>query len=187
LKLQGDGNATFESCAIGVAGGVLVALAPGIADALVFMGKSVRNVGGNTVHPLLDSNKFSAPTLDALNWRSGADVRLGGDTVIAAIDGGFSLPSTLAGNGNAGHLILVDAPQQSFLNTTVYAQSGCSDYRIALESTITGSAGGPESFMALAGIEVVSAIPEPETVALLLSGLGLVGWVSRRRQRISHK
>lgn len=29
----------------------------------------------------------------------------------------------------------------------------------------------------------VSAVPEPETLAMLLSGLGMVGWVTRRRRK----
>lgn len=29
----------------------------------------------------------------------------------------------------------------------------------------------------------VSAVPEPETLALLLSGLGMVGWITRRRRQ----
>lgn len=29
----------------------------------------------------------------------------------------------------------------------------------------------------------VSAVPEPETLALLLSGLGMVGWITRRRRK----
>ena len=82
-----------------------------IADALVYVGNNVQNAGGDTVNPLTDGNKFSAPTLDSLNWMSDADVRpvfnanepggggltvndvtlkfYNGDTVIAAINGSF--------------------------------------------------------------------------------------------------
>ena len=42
LTIQGKGNATFESGAIGILGGALVALTPGISDASVFMGNGVQ-------------------------------------------------------------------------------------------------------------------------------------------------
>lgn len=199
LTIQGQGNSTTESGAIGISGGVIVALTPGIADGSVFSGNGVTNLGGDTVNPLTDDLKFGIPTLGELNWTSGANVNLlfnavepggnglnvtdvtlkfyNGDTVIAAIDGSFSLASTLPGNGSAGFLISVDAAQQNYLNTSVFSQAGASAFRIALESTITGVAGGPESFSA------ISAIPEPETYAMLVAGLGLMGWVGRRRKQ----
>lgn len=210
LTIQGKGNSTYESGAIGISGGEIVALTPGIADSSVYLGNGVQNLGGDTVNPLVDSNKFSIPTLGSLNWTSASDVRLlfnavepggnglsvddvtlkfyNGDTVIAAIDGSFELASTLTGNGSSGFLINVDAAQQSFLNTTVFGLGGAADYRIALESTISGVAGGPESFSAVMGDGtgggggVVSAVPEPETYAMLLSGLGLMGFMARRRK-----
>lgn len=202
LTIQGQGNGSTESGAIGISGGVLVALTPGISNASVFGGNGVTNLGGDTVSPLTDTLKFGIPTLGQLNWTSGANVNLlfnatepGGDgltvtdvtlkfyngnNVIAAIDGSFSLASTLTGNGSAGFLISVDAAQQTFLNTTVFSQAGASAFRIALESTITGVGGGPESFSA---VSAVTAVPEPETYAMMLAGLGLMGVVGVRRKK----
>jgi len=199
LTISSQGSNTFESGAIGISAGTIVALTPGISDGLVFSGNGVTNAGGDTVSPLTDDLKFGIPTLGVLNWTSGADVNLlfnatepggdgltitdvtlkfySGDTVIAAIDGNFAYASTITGNGSAGFLISVDAAQQTFLDATVFNQAGFSGFRIALESTITGVAGGPESFSA------VSAIPEPEVYAMLGAGLGLMGWVARRRKQ----
>jgi len=103
-----------------------------------------------------------------------------GNTVIAAIDGSFDLASTETGNGTSGFLINVDGQQQTFLNTSVFGLAGSSNFRIALESTITNVAGGPESYLAVPGAGV---IPEPETYAMLLAGLGLMGFVARRRKQ----
>lgn len=204
LTIQGNGNSTFESGAIGISGGSMVALSPGIADASVYLGNGVQNLGGDTVNPL-NNNKFGIPTLGSLNWTSGADVRLlfnatepggngltvsdvtlkfyNGNSVIAAIDGSFSLASTMTGNGTSGFLINVDSAQQTFLNSSVFGLSGSSAFRIALEATISDATGGPESFSAVPSTPVViSAIPEPETYAMMLTGLGLMGAIARRRK-----
>ena len=168
----------------------------------MFSGNGVTNLGGNEVNPLSDNQKFGIPTLGELNWTSGANVNLlfnatepggngltvtdvtlkfyNGNNVIAAIDGAFSLANTNTGNGNAGFRISVDAAQQTFLNTTVFNQTGASGFRIALESTITDVGGGPESFSAIA---VVSNAPEPGVYGMLLSGLGLMGFVAKRRKQ----
>ena len=54
--------------------------------------------------------------------------------------------------------------------------------RISFASTITGNAG-----MALDNVEVTlgtaATVPEPETYAMMLAGLGLLGFVARRRKQ----
>jgi hypothetical protein len=57
--------------------------------------------------------------------------------------------------------------------------SGGSGTRLALESTITDFAGGPESFL----VYNLAPIPEPETYALMLAGWG--GRLHGRRRRRS--
>lgn len=201
LTIQARGNGTFESGAIGISEGNLVAVS-GISDAQVFGGNGVTNAGGDEVNPLSDNQKFGIPTLGSLNWTSGANVNLlfnatepggngltvndvtlkfyNGNNVIAAIDGSFSLASTTTGTGVAGFLISVDASQQTFLNGTVFNQVGASNFRIALEASISGVAGGSESFSA---ISVAAPVPEPEIYAMMGLGLGLMGWVAHRKKR----
>jgi hypothetical protein len=47
----------------------------------------------------------------------------------------------------------------------------------------TGCSGILAGSNGLSGGTVVSPIPEPETYAMLLAGLGVIGFVARRRQR----
>lgn len=51
-------------------------------------------------------------------------------------------------------------------------------YYVTVGGTVDGSSGG-----AFAGTINVSPIPEPETYALMLAGLGLVGYLGHRRRR----
>lgn len=75
---------------------------------------------------------------------------------------GTTAPSTILGAGQA------------------YGYSSYGDNGIALGYDI-GTLGAGQT--ATIGYEYVFAVPEPETYAMLLAGLGLMGFVARRRQR----
>jgi hypothetical protein len=58
------------------------------------------------------------------------------------------------------------------------------DNRIGLFASVNNATGGPETFfVASAGGAVTPPIPEPETYALMLVGLGVVGFMTSRRRR----
>ena len=61
--------------------------------------------------------------------------------------------------------------------------TGGAGTRLALEARIGDFAGGPETFLIYNLGGVTAPIPEPETYALMLAGLGVVGFVARRRKR----
>ena len=52
----------------------------------------------------------------------------------------------------------------------------------ALSFLAKGTAPGAPPFLLLDGVSMVATVPEPETWAMLLGGLGLVGFVARRRR-----
>ena len=54
--------------------------------------------------------------------------------------------------------------------------------RLALDFVPTGSPSGAQSFVFYDGL-TVTPVPEPETYAMLLAGLGLLAFNARRRQR----
>ena len=204
LTIQSPGSTSTESGAIGISGGNLVALTPGISDALVHGGNGVTNLGGDTVNPLSDNQKFGIPTLSSLGWTSGASVALlfnatepggngvnitdvtlkfyNGNTILAAIDGQQAFANTVTGNGGAGFLFTVDVAQQTYLNATIFNQAGFGNFRIALESTITDATGGPESW---AAVNLSSAVPEASTWVMMILGFAGLGYMAYRRRNQS--
>jgi hypothetical protein len=48
---------------------------------------------------------------------------------------------------------------------------------------MTDFAGGPDSFLIYNLNTGVAPIPEPETYALMLAGLGAMGFIARRRKQ----
>lgn len=91
--------------------------------------------------------------------------------------------ATNTGIGKSGFVFGLDAAQAALAATFIGGSStSFADFRIGLGSTLTNVAGGPETFYAVNAGGVTTPVPEPETYALLLAGLGVVGFVARRRR-----
>lgn len=95
-----------------------------------------------------------------------------------------SFASTFSGTGTAGFVFAL-APQGAERAQDAAFTGDFSQHRIGLSASATGATGGFETFfVASVGPTAVPAIPEPQTYALLLAGLGMVLFVSTRsRQR----
>jgi len=178
LTIQGRGT---ESGCVGVggSGSTLIGGAGAcIADALVHDGNLVTNTGGSEVNPLSDNQKFGIPTIAELGWKTASDIGLvfnatepggnsiniqdvtlkfyNGTTLLGAIDGSQTFANTNPGNGVAGFTFVVDQAEQAFLNNLVFSQQDFGKYRIAMESTMSDAAGGPESWLA---VNLGNAVP----------------------------
>jgi len=115
-------------------------------------------------------------------------------TFLTAIDGpivgGIEVPLTFdpsqPGNGSAGFVFVVDQDQQNFLNATIFNVlanlGGAGNVRIALESTVSNAAAGPESWTAI-NLRNPPSVPEPATWAMMLLGFGGIGMAMRRSRR----
>jgi hypothetical protein len=208
---QEDGT---ESACVGVSGGqTSVGSGNCISDGQVFKGNGVTNLGGDEVNPMREGNKYDTPTIGELGFNGAEDIGLIfnatdpagnaisiddvtlkyflGDQLIAAIDGNMTFDMTEAGNGVAGFLLAVDEEQQAYLNSTVFGLGNYADVRIALETTISSAAGGPESFYAVnlnrtpssTGSTGGTQVPAPAGLGLF--ALGAMGLVARRRRRLA--
>lgn len=116
----------------------------------------------------LGAGKTSADT-DGV-WNALGDWKMGGDGDAAGDD---SVLSHFVYQGSA--TTTTDIVTGRFL-------LGAGDYTIMIGGNNANIVAGPFSYSALLN---VSAVPEPENMALIMAGLSLVGWQVRRRQQVS--
>lgn len=203
LSLQGSG--TTESGGVGVAAGGGILVGSTIGDGLVFQGNGISNQTGTAdlVNPLTDSQKFGVPSAGSLGISTASQIAVlfnatepGGNSanvtdltlklytatgvLLGAIDGGFNFLNSNPGNGVAGFTFVVDATQQSQVNT--WLSQGGAGTLFALEATVADVAGGPETFLIYnRNAQPPAGVPLPGTVALL--GLGLLAVSGLRKKK----
>jgi hypothetical protein len=88
------------------------------------------------------------------------------------------LDPTDLGIGNAGFAFGLDSAQTTAAFATAFGANFNAGNVVGLAASVSQAQGGPETFFV-----VEAPIPEPETYALMLAGLGLMGFVARRRSR----
>ena len=205
LTLQDNGTVVPpESGCVSVGAGGAISFGACIGDAQVFMGNGVSNQNGTTEmpNPLADDAKYGIPTTGSLGITTASQIGIlfnatepQGDSVnvidltlkfytstgtfLGAIDGQQNFISSNPGNGVAGFTFVVDAAQQSTVNG--WLAIGGSGTTLALEASILDYSGGPETFL-IYNLGAPPPIPEPETYALMLAGLGVVAFMARRRK-----
>lgn len=205
LTVQGTGNATTESGCVGVrgSGNIVVGTGGCVGTDAQFDPNGVINAGGQEANPPTDNQKFGIPTVSSLGITSAADIGIlfnvtdpGGNGanvtdltlkfynamggLLGSIDGSYNFLSSATGNGNAGFVFVVSSDEQSYVNGLL----GAGAVYTALEATIAGVSGGPESF-SIVNLRATPGVPEPATWAMMLIGFGGIGFAMRRNRRSS--
>jgi hypothetical protein len=209
LTIHQTGPSTSpESGCVSPTGGFSVGAAACLGIDAASMGNSVVNAGGDEPMPHADDQKYGAPFASDRGITTASDIGIlfnaaepGGDGIdvldltlkfyrdgmlVGSIDGQHSFGSTNPGNGVAGFVFRVDSAHQAYVDTLL----AMGNIQFALESTLAGSAGGPESYrivnLAAGGSTGGGRFTIPEPTSVLLVGLGVVSALRRSNRRKAH-
>jgi hypothetical protein len=199
-----------ESGCVGVSGGGAIVIGASAClpnEVNVNDPNGVVNTGGDEPAPLADNQKYGIPKASDLGIDSADDIGVlfnpsepSGNAanvtdvtlkfydaltnaLLGAIDGSQNFLSTDPGVGSAGFVFVVDALEIAYVNGLLSTPNGV---RFALEATITGTAGGAESFLIANLNAPPPAVPEPSMLGLFGLCLVALGIVIRRRQTNAH-
>jgi len=182
LTITSPANSTFESGAVGIDGSGNQFMT-GDTQAQT-MARTIGSLGVTSASDLRVVFNASEPaggsiTLDdlVLNIYSASGSVLFTSAAFTPV----SFDSTNTGTGNSGFVFGLTAAQAASFASAVGASGFTFDsIRAGLGASASGATGGHETFF-IADAGPVTAVPEPQTYALLLAGLGAVGFAARRR------
>ena len=97
---------------------------------------------------------------------------------VSNIFGSFGITSGLV-SVSKGATLLDSFAVTGSTNSAMYSSLGAGDYSIVISGTVSGKSGGNYLLNA-----AVTPVPEPETYALMLAGLGAVAFIARRRKSV---
>ena len=198
LFLQGAGNNTTESGGVNFNGSVFGDAGSGNSQSRTFtfgdLGITNANQLGlivnlaepgsenppsvNTANSVLTGTQATMSNTISLNVFSSTGTLLETHTAAA----GLQLNQVAGGLGGSGLLFALSPAEVTQLNATIANNAGTEVFTTG--ATFANAQGGPET-IAAARLTAIppTAIPEPETYAMMLAGLGLLGFVGSRRKK----
>ena len=146
--------------------------------------QSLFGAGANNI-AFKSTINFGLAASGSYSFRAGVDFGNGGAVFLdgQAVDYKTTDMWWAQSYDNTGSVFLVNNQQLAAGNhtLTIYGLEGCCDGGQQVQFSANGSAF--QSFSAnTLQLAAVPAVPEPETYAMMLGGLGLVGAVARRRR-----
>lgn len=157
-------------------GSALVTIYDNISNHNLFSGSSTDIAFKSTID-------FHVSAANAGNWdfRAGVDFGHGGAMFVDGVAYDFKTNDMWwsGSYGNSSQFLSINSLNLAAGHHTlnIYGFEGCCDgYQQAQFSY------GGNGFTTFASSDVLSAVPEPETYAMLMTGLGLVGFMTRRKK-----
>jgi hypothetical protein len=144
-------------------------------------------IGVGTPYDLVAGANGHYVDLDGSSWQAGQM----SNSVMLTMGQTYTLTYELAGNhrGYGADSVTVNFGSSSQIISR-NSGDGFTTYMLNYTATSTGlasfsfhNAGGDNVGALLDNVKVTAAVPEPETYAMLVAGLGLLGFMARRRRR----
>lgn len=210
------GPQDFQGTGLGAVNTILTIQSPGsssVETGTVFWNGTTDIISGSQV--MTGSSQTQTRTLGELGVTSAADLRVvfnalepgassgqgsielntlavsfystsGLQLYSAGLDRPYAFADTFTGAGNSGFVFALTATQAAEAQAAVFG-GAFSNVRVGLYAEARMAEGGLETFFVANAPGVTAPIPEPETYALMMAGLGAMGFVARRRKLKSTK